>query len=56
MSDLTCPRLSQANQVIDEVTHKRLMLKYKSLRIIGDIYNWIEDLLKDKEQRVLLHG
>ena len=32
------------------------MLKIKSLGIIGEIYNWIEDWLMDREQRVVLLG
>ena len=43
-------------KAFDKVPHKRLMLKIKSLGIIGNIYNWIEDWLKDRVQRVVLLG
>ena len=39
-----------------KVPHKRQMLKIKSLGIIGNIYNWIENWLKDRVQRVVLLG
>ena len=39
-----------------KVPHKRLMLKIKSFGIIDNIYNWIEDWLKDRVQRVVLLG
>jgi len=35
---------------------KRLMLKIKSLEIIDIKYNWIEDWLKGRVQRVVLLG
>jgi hypothetical protein len=43
-------------KAFDKVPHKRLLLKVKSLGIIGRIYGWIEDWLKDREQRVVLLG
>ena len=43
-------------KAFDKVPHKRLMLKIKSLGIIDNIYNWIEDWLKDGLQRVVLLG
>ena len=43
-------------KAFDKVPHKRLVLKIKSLGIMGNIYNWIEDWLKDKVQRVVLLG
>jgi len=43
-------------KAFDKVPHKRLMLKIKSLGIAGNVYNWIEDWLKDREQRVVLLG
>jgi endonuclease/exonuclease/phosphatase family metal-dependent hydrolase len=43
-------------KAFDKVPHKRLMSKIKALGIIGNIYNWIEDWLKDRVQRVVLLG
>jgi len=43
-------------KAFDKVPHKTLMLKIKSLGIIDKIYNWIEDWLKGKVQRVVLLG
>jgi hypothetical protein len=43
-------------KAFDKVPHKRLMLKIEALGIIGEVYNWIEDWLKDREQRVVLLG
>jgi len=43
-------------KAFDKVPHKRLMLKIESLGIIDKIYNWIEDWLKDRVQRVVLLG
>ena len=43
-------------KAFDKVLHKRLMLKIKSFGIIDNIYNWIEDWLKDRVQRVVLLG
>ena len=43
-------------KAFDKVPHKRLMLKIKSFGIIGNIYFWIEDWLKDRVQRVVFLG
>ena len=43
-------------KAFDKVPHIRLMLKIKSLGIIGNICNWLEDWLKDRVQRVVLLG
>jgi len=43
-------------KAFDKVPHKRLMLKIKSLGIIDKIYNWMEDWLKGRVQRVILLG
>ena len=43
-------------KAFDKVPHRRLMLKIKSLGIAGSVCNWIEDWLKDREQRVVLLG
>jgi len=43
-------------KAFDKVPHKRLLLKIKSLGIIDQIYNWIEDWLKGRVQRAVLLG
>ena len=43
-------------KAFDKVPHKRLMLKIKSFGIVGQIYDWIEDWLKDRQQRVVILG
>jgi hypothetical protein len=43
-------------KAFDKVLHKRLMLKLRALGIVDEIYCWIEDWLKDREQRVILLG
>ena len=43
-------------KAFDKVPHRRLMLKIKSFGIIGGVFNWVEDWLKDREQRVVLLG
>ena len=43
-------------KAFDKVPHRRLMLKIKSLGIARNVYNWIEDWLKDREQRVVFLG
>ena len=43
-------------KAFDKVMHKRLMPKIKSLGIKHNIFNWIEDWLKDRVQRVVLLG
>ena len=43
-------------KAFDKVPHKRLMKKIKSLGITGKIYDWIEDWLNNREQRVVLLG
>jgi ribonuclease P/MRP protein subunit RPP40 len=43
-------------KAFDKVPHKRLMLKVNSLGIVERIYDWIEDWLKDRMQRVVLLG
>jgi Reverse transcriptase (RNA-dependent DNA polymerase) len=39
-----------------EKPHKRLMMKINALGINGEVYEWIEVWLKDREQRVVLMG
>ena len=41
-------------KAFDKVPHKRLMLKINALGINGEVYEWIEDWLTDREQRVVL--
>ena len=43
-------------KAFDKVPHKRLMKKINSLGITGKIYDWIEDWLNNREQRVVLLG
>jgi ribonucleases P/MRP protein subunit RPP40 len=43
-------------RAFDKVPHKKLMLKLRALGIVDEIYNWIEDWLKDRKQRVILLG
>jgi len=43
-------------KAFDKAPHIRLMLKIESLGMIYKIYNWIEDWLKGRVQRVILLG
>jgi ribonuclease P/MRP protein subunit RPP40 len=43
-------------KAFDKVPHRRLMKKVYAMGIGGEIYNWIEDRLKDRKQRVCLTG
>ena len=43
-------------KAFDKVPHKRLMLKIAAMGIAGEIYNWIEDWLNNRYQRVVLLG
>ena len=43
-------------KAFDKVPHKRLMMKINALGITGEVFNWIADWLKDREQRVVLLG
>ena len=43
-------------KAFDKVLHKRLMMKINALGITGEVFNWITDWLKDREQRVVLLG
>jgi len=43
-------------QALEKVPHRRLKMKVRALGIIGRIYDWIEDWLKDGEHRVVLLG
>jgi len=38
-------------KAFDKVPHKRLMMNINAMGITGDVYNWIEDWLNDREQR-----
>jgi ribonucleases P/MRP protein subunit RPP40 len=44
------------HKAFDKLPHQRLMMKIKSLGIAENVYNWIEDWLRDREQRVVLLG
>jgi hypothetical protein len=43
-------------KAFDKVPHRRLMRKVSAMGIGGEIYNWIEDWLRDRKQRVCLTG
>ena len=43
-------------KTFDMVPHKRLVMKIDALCITGEVFKWIEDWLKDREQRVVLLG
>ena len=43
-------------KAFDKVPHKRLMMKINALGITGEVFKWIEDWLKDREQTVVLMG
>jgi ribonuclease P/MRP protein subunit RPP40 len=43
-------------KAFDKVPHRRLMKKVYAMDIGGEIYNWIEDWLNDRKQRVCLAG
>jgi ribonucleases P/MRP protein subunit RPP40 len=40
----------------DKVPHERLMMKINAFGITGGVFEWIEDWLKDREQRVVRMG
>ena len=42
------------HKAFDKVPHRRLLLKIKSFGIAGNVYKWIEDWLKDREQKVVI--
>ncbi len=43
-------------KAFDKVPHQRLLLKLKSYGITGNLYNWIQDFLIGRTQRVVLNG
>ena len=43
-------------KAFDKVPHKRLMMKVRSLGILGKIADWIEDWLAGRKQRVVIIG
>ncbi len=43
-------------KAFDKVPHRRLMEKVKALGIRGEVYNWIKDWLKERQQRVCMDG
>ena len=43
-------------KAFDKVPHKRLMMKVRSLGILGKIADWIEDWLAGRKQRVVING
>ena len=43
-------------KAFDKVPHKRLMMKVRSLGIVGKVADWVEDWLTDRKQRVVING
>ena len=43
-------------KAFDKVPHQRLLLKMKAHGITGDVCNWIEAWLKNRQQRVVVNG
>ena len=43
-------------KAFDKVPHRRLMTKVRAYGIKDNICNWIEDFLKDRQQRVSVNG
>ena len=43
-------------KAFDKVPRKRLMAKVRSLGIIDEVGDWIEDWLSDRKQRVVING
>ena len=43
-------------KAFDKVPHKRLMTEVRSLGIIDEVRDWIEDWLSDRKQRVIING
>ena len=43
-------------KAFDKVPHKRLMAKVRSLGIVDEVGDWIEDWLSDRKQRVVING
>lgn len=43
-------------KAFDKVPHKRLIMKVNAHGIIGKVSEWITEWLRDREQRVVLHG
>ena len=43
-------------KAFDKVPHKRLMAKVRSLGIIDEVSDWVEDWLSNRKQRVVING
>ena len=43
-------------KAFDKVSHAKLMRKIRKLGISGSLGDWIENWLKDREQRVIING
>ncbi|MEW8547929.1 MAG: reverse transcriptase family protein, partial [Candidatus Thiodiazotropha sp.] len=43
-------------KAFDKVPHKRLLKKLYNYGIVGKIFNWIEDFLSNRKQRVMING
>ena len=48
--------LLDLQKAFDKVPHKRLLGKLQSLGIRGNIYNWVENWLAERTQRVVING
>ena len=43
-------------KTFDKVPHDKLMMKIKTLGIIEEVADWIQNWLSDREQRVVING
>ena len=43
-------------KAFDKVPHKRFMMNVRSLGIVGEVADWIEDWLTNRKQRVVING
>ena len=44
------------SKAFDRVWHKGLLYKLKHFGVCGPLYNWFEDYLSDRNQKVVLNG
>ena len=44
------------SKAFDTVPHSRLLLKWESLEITGDLLNWIKAFLTTRAQQVVVNG
>jgi len=43
-------------KTFDKVPHKRLMEKVRALGMTGKLAGWLEEWLRDRQQRVVVNG